>query len=220
MPGRPDDPDHIDEASHVAAATGGMARPGDALSIHVADPAPWGASGFDLDVTVAAVSRAEIRDASGLFSFVIYWMPPGQEAAAVIVEGDALASSEVFVARLLQHNDLAAALQWCRGQYMADRDHAELDFDLSEHGVGTWTAYAAREGGTLRVESGQADLLPAGVTTAAGLPYSDFILYQGDRSSPDRLRLVAIGSYAYLLRGEIVTLRDISILRRTPPPAR
>jgi hypothetical protein len=212
---RPDDPDQVDEADQIIAAIGGQVRPGDAVVVPISDPEPWGIASFELDLTIAAVSRAEIRDVTGLFSFLIFWMSPGQPAAVLMVEGDVLAMSEVFVGRLLQNDDLINALLWCRDQYLADQEHSQLDFDLSEHGVGTWTAYSAREGDRLRVESGTAELLSASAAAGSGLPYRDFTLRQDDPSNPYRLRLVQVGSYTYLFRGEVMPLRNVTFLRRT-----
>lgn len=216
-PGRPDDPDRVDEASQIVSAIGGRVRPGDAATVHINDPAPWNLSSFDLDLSIGAVSRAEIRDATGLFSFLIYWMPPGQDAAVLMVEGDVPALAEALVGRLVRNAALTDAVIWCRDQYLADTEHQELDFDLAEHGLGTWTAFSAREGGTLRVESGSADLLPAGAAAGNGLPYRDFTLYQGQRDQPARLRLVQIAGYAYLFQGEVVPVRAVTFLRRTAP---
>jgi hypothetical protein len=219
-PGRPDDPDQVDEASQVVVAAGGQVRPGDAATVHIADPAPWGLNSFDLDLSIGAVSRAEIRDATGLFSFMVYWMPTNQDAAVLSVEGDVVAMAEAFVGRLVRNDALRDAVVWCRSQYVTDTEHSELDFDLSEHELGTWTAYAAREGGSLRVESGSAELLPGGAAAGQGLPYRDFTLYQGSRAEPSRLRLVQVAGYAYLFQGEVVPLRGVTFLRRTPPPGR
>lgn len=216
-PGRPDDPDHVDEAGQLISAIGGRVRPGDAATVHINDPAPWNLSSFDLDLSIGAVSRAEIRDATGLFSFMVYWMPPGQDAAVLMVEGDARALAEAFVGRLVRNAALTDAVSWCRDQYLADTEHHELDFDLSEHGLGVWTAFSAREGGTLRLESGSADLLPAAAAAGNGLPYRDFSLYQGQREQPARLRLVQIAGYAYLFQGEVVPVRAVVFLRRTAP---
>jgi hypothetical protein len=210
-----DDPDQVDEAAAVISAIGGQVRPGDAATIQIADPAPWGLASFELDVSVAAVSRAEIRDASGLFSFMLYWMPAQQEAALVTVEGDVPALAEVFVGRYLADRALTDTLLWCRDQYLADHEYQELTFDLGEHGVGSWTAFAAREGGRLSVESGTAPLLPAGAAMGDGLPYRDCLFHPGRRDDPARLRLVQIGTFAYAFQGEIVPLPAISILRRT-----
>jgi hypothetical protein len=219
-PGRPDDPDQVDEASQIVVAAGGQVRPGDAATVHIADPAPWGLNSFDLDLSIGAVSRAEIRDSTGLFSFMVYWMPAGQDAAVLMVEGDVVAMAEVFVGRLVRNDALKDAVVWCRSQYLTDTEHSELDFDLSEHEFGTWTAFAAREGGSLRIESGTAELLPAGAAAGQGLPYRDFTLYQGSREEPSRLRLVQVAGYAYLFQGEVVPLRGVTFLRRTPPPGR
>jgi hypothetical protein len=219
-PGRPDDPDQVDEASQVVVAAGGQVRPGDAATVQIADPAPWGLNSFDLDLSIGAVSRAEIRDATGLFSFMVYWMPADQDASVLMVEGDVVALAEVFVGRLVRNDALRDAVVWCRGQYLIDTEHSELDFDLSEHELGTWTGFAAREGGSLRIESGSAELLPAGAAAGEGLPYRDFTLYQGSREAPSRLRLVQVAGYAYLFQGEVAPLRSVTFLRRTPPPGR
>jgi hypothetical protein len=216
---RPDDPDQVDEAGHVVSAVGGQVRPGDAVTVHIHDPEPWGLTSFDLDLSVTAVSRAEIRDATGLFTFMVYWMSPGQEADLLMVEGDVLALAEVFVGTRLTNADLSQAVQWCRDQYKADpRD--EVEFDLSELGFGTWTAFSAREGGAIRLDSGTAPLLPAGAAGPNGVSYRDFTLYQGSRQEPHRLRLVEIGAYPYLFKGEVVALDEVKFLRRTSPGAR
>lgn len=212
---RQDDPDQVDEAVQIVSAIGGQVRPGDAMTIQIADPVPWGLAGFELDVLVAAVSHVEIRDASGLFSFMTYWMPEDQEAAIVAIEGDVPVLAEVFVGRRVLEPALAETLIWCRDRYLADTDHAELDFDLSEHGLGSWTAYAAREGGSLCVESGTAPLAPAGAAMGSGLPYRDCLLHPGHREDSARLRLVQIGTFAYAFQGEIVPVRAVSVLRRT-----
>jgi hypothetical protein len=212
---RPDDPDRVDEATQMVSVIGGQVRPGDAVTVHINDPEPWGLASFDLDVSIGAVSRAEIRDATGVFSFMVYWMPTGQEAAVLMVEGDVVVLAEAFVGRLERNEALVSALLWCRDQYMADTVHSELDFDLSEHGLGSWTAFSAREGGTLRVESGTAPLLSAGTTVGTGLPYRDFTLRPSGATSPNRLRLVQVGGYSYLFAGEVLPLRDVNIMRRT-----
>jgi hypothetical protein len=215
---RPDDPDQVDEAAEVQQATGGEVLPGDAISVTVDDPSRWGIGSFELDLSIAAVSRAEIRDRTGLFSFLVYWMPAGQEAAVMSVEGDVLALGEAFIGRQVTDEALIATLRWCRDHYLAG-EHDAVDFDLSEHGLGTWTAFAAREGGSLRIERGTAPLLPASAG-GAGLPYRDFTLYQGDRSGPERLRLVEIGGYQYLFQGEVTPLRAVTFLRRGRSPGR
>jgi len=199
----------------VLNAIGGQIRPGDAATVHVADPAVWGLNSFDLDVSIGAVSRAEIRDQSGIFSFMVYWMPPNQEAAVLTAEGDVLALAEAFVGRLVRNDGLRDALLWCRDRYLEDAAASEPEYDLSEHGLATWTAFAAREGGTLRIESGATDLLPGGAAAGNGLPYRDFTLYQGGRDQPARLRLIQVGGYAYVFQGEVVLLRDVRFLRRT-----
>jgi hypothetical protein len=215
-PPRADDPDQVDEATQVVAAVGGEVRPGDAATIHIADPQPWGLPGFDLDVSIAGVSRADIRDSTGVFSFMVYWMPADQEASIVSVEGDVPSLSEVFVGRLDSRQALAAALEWCRDQYLADVSSNERDFDLDEHGLGIWTAYSARDGGTLLLEHGSAPLLPAGAGMASGLPYRDCTFFRGSRDEPSRLRLVQVGTYAYAFIGEVTRLGAVSFLRRTP----
>jgi hypothetical protein len=93
-----------------------------------------------------------------------------------------------------------------------------LDYDLSEHDLGAWTAFAARQGGALRVEAGTAALLPAGAAAGNGLPYEDFSLRRAGDPGQERLRLLQIGSYGYAFQGEIVSLTSIAILRRTPKP--
>jgi hypothetical protein len=217
--GRPDDPDQVDEAEQIVGAVGGQVRPGDAATVHINDPEPWGLNSFDLDLSIGAVSRAEIRDADGLFSFMVYWMPPNQDASVLMVEGDVVALAEVFAGRLIRETTVADALIWCRDQYIGS-EHAQLDFDLSEHDLGEWTAFSAREDGRLRIEGGAADLLPGGAGAGSGLPYRDFTLFQGRRENPERLRLVQVGGYAYVFRGEIVPLRGVTFLRRTPPTGR
>ena len=212
---RHDDPDQVDEATQILHSIGGAVRAGDAATIQIADPEPWGIPSFELDLSIAAVTRADIRDATGLFSFMIYWMPPDQEAAVVTVEGDVPALSEVFVGRLVEDPALTNALVWCRDQYLADPVNNEREFDLDEYGLGTWTAFTARDGGTLALESGTAPLLPAGTAMGSGLPYRDCILFQGTRQAADRLRLVQIGTFAYVFRGEVGRLGAATFLRRT-----
>ena len=89
--GRPDDPDQVDKAEQLVGAVGGQVRPGDAATVHINDPEPGGLNSFDLDLSIGAVSRAEIRDADGLFSFMVYGMPPNQDASVLMVEGDVVA---------------------------------------------------------------------------------------------------------------------------------
>lgn len=212
---RPDDQDGVDEADHVTAAIGGAIRPGDAVTVHIDDPAAWGATSFDLDLSIAAVSRAEIRDSSGLFSFMAYWMTTGPDADVLMVEGDVPALSEGFIGKLLRDPALVEGVTWCRDHYLSAAEEPEVDVDLSEHGLGTWTAFSLREGGTLRVEAGTATLLPA-AAAAGGLPYRDFTLRPAASPLPERLRLVQIGGYSYLFRGEVVSLQGLRFLRRTP----
>ena len=213
---RPDDPDQIDEAGRVIEAVGGAVRPGDAVTVHVDDPEAWQVASFDLDLSVAAVSRAEIRDTTGLFSFMVYWLTPNASAEILMLEGDALALAEAFVGRRLRDQALVDTLIWCRDHYLADQQ-PELDFDLAEHGLGTWTAFSARAGGTLRLEGGSTPLLPGAAAT--GLPYQDFTLYAAARSDPRRLRLVQVGDFTYLFQGEVVGLKAVTFLRRTGPAA-
>lgn len=210
----PDDPDNADEASHLLSAIGGEVRPGDAVSLTIDDPARWQINQFELDLSVAAVSRAEIRDTTGLFSFWLYWMSPGQEAGVVIVEGDSPALAEAFVGRQVADDSLLGTLRWCRQRYADEREHDRLDFDLSEHELGQWTAISLREGGQLIVTAGQVDLLPAGATIGGGLPYRDFTLVQGEGVSLAQLRLVEVGTYSYLYLGERHPLRNVRFMRQ------
>lgn len=126
----------------------GLLRPGDSLAVSVSDLDLWPA--FEVDVTVAGRFRGQVWDAAGEAPLWIYELGPGP---AEVLLAD-VPEQCAYLAKINPNADLAAALDWCKHEALADaRRRSEAgepdeDFkvDLSDYGLGSWFVTVIRRG--------------------------------------------------------------------------
>lgn len=208
------DSDQVDEAAQMEAAAGGEVHAGDVVEVVTADPSFWKQSHFELQFAIEAVARAEISDAIGSFSFLIYFLSPDQGADALILEGDLPQTARAFLGAL-GPPDLSATLQTLLEDYRS-RPETQVGYDVPLEDLGRWTAYAAREDGRFWLLEGRSGLVPATADRRDGVGYRDFACYYGQSqaSAQWELRLLEIGGFGQAFQGERVALKDVRFWRR------
>ncbi len=130
------------------ALTRGLLRPGDSLVVSVADLDLW--SAFELTVGIGARLRADVSDAAGESTLWLYELLPGP--AQVLVAD--IPEQCAYLAKINPNEDLAAALDWCKNEALADSRRRAVeglpdeDFkvDLSDYSLGSWWVTVIRRG--------------------------------------------------------------------------
>jgi hypothetical protein len=222
LPPRPNpswdpDPDRTNEAREIEHMTG-VIRKGEAFSIVSGDPSHWDARSFEVEGLITAVAEVETADVGGNFQFRYCLIEAsGATANTLVVEGDAPATAVAYLGRAFMPNEevggvpagqLIAQLQEARRTYR-DIGASELQIDLPPYENAT--VVAARYEGRLALleyEPGKG-YLPVSAANPQGVRYSDMSV----RLDPSGwiIRLVEVGTYAYLLELEPIRLSDLTV---------
>jgi hypothetical protein len=215
--GRERDADQVDEAAALMETLGGEVWAGDVVEVETSDPAFWNARSYELSFRIEAVCQAEVGDASGRFSFPVFFLAPDQGADVLILEGDLLQTARAYLGTR-GPDALVDELREGREAYV-QAPEAQVGYEIETDGLGRWTAYAAREGGRFWSRHGRSDLVPHAAESPEGTSYRDCSFYFGDRlgDATWHLRLMEISGFGHAFQLEAVRLEKVKFWRRDRP---
>jgi hypothetical protein len=210
----------VDEAAAILETLGGEVWAGDVVEVETDHPEFWNARSFEVSYRIEAVCLAEARDATGAFTFSVFFLAPDQGADVLIVEGDMPATARAYLGTR-GPDALTEELRRLRADYL-QAPEAEVTYEVTTDDLGQWTAFAARENGRCWVRHGRSTLVPQTAYAADVVAYRDCSFYYGDNlgAAAWQLRLLEIGGFGLAFQLEALPLSKIRFWRRDRPAAR
>jgi hypothetical protein len=211
---RSGDRDQVDEAASIVENLGGEVWAGDVVEIQSDNLEFWNARSFELSYRIDTVCLAEVEDQTGAFTFSIFFLAPDQGADVLVIEGDLPLTARAYLGTR-GPDALAEELRRHREGYLAS-PQAQLTYEVATDGLGSWTAYAARQDGRFWVRHGGSDLVPQTAYGPDGTSYRDASLFYGESLGDAAwiLRLMEIGGFGHAFQMEALPLSKLKFWRR------